>query len=195
MPKINYEITSQAYEIVRNRVFDILLDELTNQETYDPIGLGMYAERSIPSNSSECPMVNVSLATVNNNAKQQGQHRSEIIINIDCYDQQESTVDARGDFKAKTQLQKILGKCRYILNDPQYKTLGFVQKFINTTYTRDLVIFEHQTQDIENIQLGRLTFVVVCEETNALITANLIEGYQTKVRLEDSEKGFFSTTP
>lgn len=192
MPKIDFQIGQQSFEIIRTRVFDILVDELSGQTAM--AGVGVYAERTVPFDSSELPAINIKVAQIDNSNKHQGQSRQEQVFTIDSFALGVSGDDSRGDFLAALEAQKIAGVCRYILEDTRYKTLGFVPPFIEKVFVRSLSFTDHNTNDTEYIQQVRIELVVQAPEINQLVPPRLLEGYQTEVTLDNSDSGFFRTT-
>lgn len=192
MPKIDFQIGQQAFELIRARVYDILLDELSGQTTMS--GIGLYAERNIAFSAEELPAVNIRVAQIDNSNKHQGQSRQEQLFTIDCVSAGKSGVSTRGDFISATKAHQIAGVCRYILEDTRYKTLGYTTGFIERVFVRAILFNSEQTTDTDYITTVRLELTVQAVEVNTLVPPRLLEGYETTAKLEDSNTGFFRTT-
>lgn len=195
MSKITNIITSQGYEIIRDRIATILADEIDNQAvmTYDPYleSLDVKVEAKNPNDISELPLVNVSIANVDYANKNQGSVDGTITINVDAYTSAPSENGNDGAKIATLYLHRILGICRYVLEDPIYKTLGFLQPQIMRTLVSNITFKDIDNNDANNVAMGRLTFTVVANEPNKLIVPQLIAGYQTTINLDNTSNGYF----
>ena len=193
MAKINNIIPPQNYEFVRDQVADILNDEIGNQVLltgdYDQ-DAEVYVERNTPFNESELPAVNVSLDSGTWDNKHQGSVAGLYIINIDSVFNANTTRTEAGDTTASLEAQRMAGKVRAILEDPIYKTLGFVPPFISRTYCRELKIGSPNVPDMKNTIVARVALYVQVCETTPLKVPNLIESYVTTVRLGNSGRGY-----
>lgn len=194
MPKISQIILPQNYEFVRDRIAEILTDELDHQLAltgdYD-LDVLVDVERSTPFDESELPAVNVSLDLGSWGNKHQGSVAGTYIFNIDCITSSKSTQDKAGDVAASVKTQRIAGLCRAILEDPLYKTLGFTAGFVIRTFCNDMKFGTAGSPDAKNTIVSRITFNVQVSETSKLTIPNLIEGYDTTVKIDNTSKGYF----
>jgi hypothetical protein len=110
---------------------------------------------------------------------------------IDFYTSAKSTATDGGDKLATFKLHSLLGICRAILENPQYATLGIARPSLNRTTVADIAVEQPQnTQDGASVIMGRLTFdVSVCEGVQ-LIDANNIAGWETSVKMDETETGY-----
>lgn len=194
MSKINTVIPKQKFEYIRDRVFEIIMSEFEGQylQSYDPdLDLSVFIERSTPLDKTELPGIVVSLAAGNFGNKNQGSVDGTYQINIDHYTSAKSAAGVSGDTYAAKKLHKILGISRAILEDPIYKTLGFTPPFIMKSFISELNIAAQNKEDAENTSMGRLVFNVVANETSKLLIPDLIEGYNTSIKIDNSGKGYF----
>lgn len=194
MSKINHIILPQNYEFVRDRIAEIITDELHNQllltGEYD-IDAEVYVERTTPFDESELPAVNICLDSGSWGNKHQGSVVGTYIFNIDCVTSAKATKSGPGDTASTIKSQRIAGLCRSILEDPIYKTLGFTPPFISKTFCSDIKFGSAGSPDAKNIVVSRISFHTVVNETSDLIIPNLIEGYQTVVKIDNTSKGYF----
>lgn len=193
MAKITTIIPPQNYELIRDRIAIVLADEIDNQVVlnYDPyIDVTVYCERTKTFDKTEMPCVNVSLANGSYSNKNQGSIDGTYIFNVDVYTNSKSTISQDGDVRSAFNLQRILGICRYVLEDPLYKTLGFSPGFIMTTKVNDFNFAVPENMDTLNHTMARLTFSVTANEKNTLKTPNIIDGYKTTLKIIESEKGY-----
>lgn len=194
MSVINGIIPSQKFETIRDKIGSILADELANQcsLTSDPVlDLDVWVERFIPFDESELPAVNVSLATGNFAGHTQKSTEGTYTYFIDVHTKAPTTAVDKGDSLAMVKLQKILGVCRAILEDPKYKTLGFDAPIIFNRKFETLAIADPGKQDAASAVMGRLGFLVKTTETVELINAPLIGRSDTRIKLFETDKGYF----
>jgi len=65
MAQLNQPIPTQKFELIRNRIANILIDEITNQITLqysDLFAMGVFIERFPNYDLTDLPVINVSLA-------------------------------------------------------------------------------------------------------------------------------------
>jgi len=195
MPVITNIIPEQPVELVRNRVAEILLDELDNQVSlfmnYD-LDVDVDVESQNPYvDKVDMPLVSVSVLKGNLGNKHQGQQDGKYQLAVEVFTNAKSTAAQKADQRATFHLHKIMGAVRYILEDPKYKWLGYVQNtFIIRTFLSDFIIYESKKDDANCTIGGRwvLNFEVV--ESNTLITPQLADGYLTKAKLYLTAQGY-----
>jgi len=194
MSKITAIIPPQSFEIIRDRIAEILIDEIDGQAVLNYSAylesVKVFVEETII-DAVTTPTINVSVAAGTYSNKTQGSASGLYIYHIDVYTSAKSTNDAPGRKISALRLHKLLGLVRYILEDPIYKTLGIVPGTIERTMSSEINIRQAQAQDAHNIVMGRLTFQVQARESNALLSANLISGFETKIKLNETQKGYF----
>jgi hypothetical protein len=197
MSKITIIIPPQSFEFIRDRIANILIDEIQNQYvlTSDPsINALVSLENRVPNDKTEMPEIVVSVAKGEYGNKFQGTTRVAYSFNIDVFTNAKTNATINGDLLAVKRCHRLTGICRYILEDPQYKTLGFTPPFIVRTSYQDMNIADPAKMDADNTVMARLVFVVEVMENTTLIVPDLIAGYQTKNKIEDTDQGYFSTT-
>lgn len=196
MPQIPAAIPTQAFELIRNRIAEILVDELPSQATLQgdsQLNATVYVERFVPFDLTELPAINVS---INRGAYSEHTQRStdgEYTFNIDVHTSAKSTSTVRGDVLAQFRLQKMLGVCRGILEDSRYKTLGFAPPFIESRKVTAMEFAQPTEGDGTSSVVGRLTFIVRAPDRNGVVTPELIAGYDTQVKLALTNKGYIFT--
>lgn len=199
MSVIAEPISTQAFELIRDRIGVILADELPVQADlkYDTdLDATVYAERFIPFDKTELPAVNVSLArgliSGQTTIRSDGTHT----YYIDVHTSAKSDDGSNGDQKAMLRLHKMLGVCRAILEDARYLTLGFQKPFIMNRHVEEIGIAEPDRSDATSAVMGRIILSVKATETINLVIPNLIAGYETNVKLSLTDKGYiFSESP
>lgn len=193
--KINIIIPKGAHELIRDRIAEILTIEIGKQFilSYDKdFDLSVFIERNTPIDKTELSVVNVFVLEGNYSNKNQGSVDGAFQIIVDIETNSETIGDKGGDYLSSLKCQKILRVCRYVLEDPEYKTLGFAPPFISRVYVSNFKIGQKQNMnDGLNSMLGRITFNVVANEKNSLIDPPLITGYETQLKIAESDKGYF----
>lgn len=199
MAKLNLAIPKQQIEFVRDRVANILYDELSNQYLYtynklfEDVNVALEGKNPYI-DKTELPIVNVSYVKANYSNKHQGQADGKYQIIVEPYCSAPSSATESGDVKATFDVQYLLGVCRYILEDPVYKHLGFAPGFIKRTFVSESVIYEAKKDDALSTVGARLLFEVEVVETNDLIVPKLADGYDTIVKLGLTDKGYIWST-
>lgn len=195
--KITGVIPAQNFEIIRNRICSILLLELETQflRTYDTdLNIEkIYMERMVPFDHTELPALNVGIERGDYGSYHQGQADAIYRYFIESNTKANTNEYVRGDEKAKARVQKLLGKCRYILEDPAYRTLGFDPGIISHRHVESFVFAEATRNDLENTTMSRLILVVKTIETNVLKDTVVVGGNDTRVFLNESDKGYYWT--
>ena len=80
------------------------------------------------------------------------------------------------------------------MEDARYKTLAFAPPSIERTTVKGIAIAEPDNkQDAISGVFGRLTFEVRVPETVDLLQVNIIEGSDTSVKMEETDKGYMYT--
>lgn len=197
MSKIQAVIPPQKFEVVRDRIAEILADEILNQYfmSYDPelLKLKVWLERSKPFDAEDVPAINVCLAKGEWGNKDVKNSDGTYNYNIDCYAKGKTAkIDGgqRGDSLATYKVQRFLGICRAILENPIYNTLGFDKPFNCRVSVDSMILARPNDDDLENLTMGRLIFTVKAPEGVWLKTPNLIAGFDTRVKLGLTDKGY-----
>lgn len=202
MPKITAAIPQHNYELVRDRICQILADELPNQATllgagYEYIGAPVWMERTVAVDKVELSVVNVYLNRIDYDHKDYSGHRSGICTYyIDVYanskyeEQQDGTL-MPADELAGVRMQRLCGIVQYILDNPVYKTLDFQPAHIGQLHVANLQLAEaNNPQNATVTQMGRVELSVKVGENVDLLDAPMIGTYITQVKLYNTEKGY-----
>lgn len=196
MSLIQGVIPRQGFEIIRDRICEILVDEFAGQFILsgdaDLESMKVYMERMIPFDHTELPALNVGIERGDYQSYHQGQSEAVYRFFIEANTFGETDDDFRGDTLAKVTVHKIIGIARAILENPVYKTLGFqAGQLISHRHIESFVFAESTRQDAENVTMARMILVVKCVETTELIEADLISNWNTTVKLYDTNKGYY----
>lgn len=193
MPKINIEIPPQAYELILPRIAEIIIDEFEYQvvSNYNAdIDSNFFIERDTPLGVDEFPAINISLAKGNYDNKNAPSADGTYLYHIDVHTKSKDSSADDGDKLANIQLQKILGLCRYILENQAYKTLGFAPPFIGRVRCINFDIAAPGNQDANNTAMGRLVIEVLANEVSKMGDVRLMAGYDTQIKMGSSGVGY-----
>ena len=198
MSVISEAIAERAFEKIRVRIGEVLASELISQSSLkaDPeLNVKVWWERFVPFAQTEVPAVNIYLAEADFNNETVRNKTGEYSFNIDMYYKADATQAERADKLAMLKLQKLAGVVDGILSNGAYITLGFVPPFISSASVTGFKIGQPtDTKDANSVVMARMSYVVKVRESNKPIIAELIEGYDTTVRLYETELGYFFST-
>lgn len=194
MPAIITDIiASQAFEVVRDRIGLILKEELDNQyalSNEDALKAQVFKERFSSFDKEELPAINVTFDRVEYGQQDQRQTNGTCIYYIDAYANAKTNSAASGDERAKSRLHRLLGVCRAILEDPQYKKLGFTNPLVMYRNVSSIGIAPSDHNDGLSSVMGRIVFEVKVPETTAFIDPIQIADFETTIKLVLTEKGY-----
>lgn len=197
MSKILDPIPPQGFELVRDRIALILADEIANQyllTANEDINATVFLERTVPVDHTECPVVNVSLRTANFADHVAINTDDTVFFNIDVYHKSKTEGDSKGDSLSNLKLQRLLGLCRAILENPVYKRLDFNGvAFIQNRHFESMEIAEPGKQDALSTSMGRLVFSVRIPEVTQLVLTTIAGGFDTSMKMELTDKGYTFT--
>ena len=196
MALINQIIGPQSYEIARDRIAIILKSEIVNQVAltgdYD-IDASVWLERTVKVNTSELdagPLIVVSLATGDYSNQDVMQTTGTYVYLIDIYTKAKTTSTAQGDTRSRLLCQRMMGKCRGILEATQYLTLGFTPGFVMGRKINSIQIAEPEDTGADSMTRARLILEVKLPESQQLSTASLIDGSDTQMFIDITAEGF-----
>ena len=193
MSKINGIIPPQSYELVRDRIGEILTIELANQyllTSDEALNASVFVERFIPFDKTDLPAISVSYSRgdMDNQDVKHADHSATYFI--DCFQSAKSSTSEQGDALSKVKLHRLIGVCRAIIQNPIYNTLDFDAPFIMFRQITSLEIADAGKQDAVSVTMGRLTLNVRIPENTQLIDAIEAGGYDTQVKLYETDKGY-----
>ncbi len=199
MAVINAQIPQQNFELVLERIGEILANELANQFTLFPVpmavleGLVVWKNRYVPFDKSEMPAVNVSLGSGQYDGQTVKSDDGTYLYNIDVFTYAKGTDAKAGDQHSIDRLHRIMGICRAILRNPKFKTLGYETPpgfVMGIPHVNSIQFATPDPDDTARNVMGRLVFSVKLPETTELIEPELLYGYQTVVKLSETDKGY-----
>lgn len=194
MSIINAIIPAQSFEIIRDRIGAIIADELSNQQRLSGdlnLKAKVFIERFIAFGHSELPAINILFDREEFVSRTAVDAQGIGRYIIQCYAFAKTDDIDRGDTKAMIRLQKMLGIIRAIIMNPKYVTLGFLNPFIWNREIESITISDPgRSPDATNSVTGRIIITVKMPETTELIEPTLAAGFNTTVRLADTDMGY-----
>jgi len=196
MAKINYLIGKQGFERVRERLGEIITDELANQVTLDTqnpadINAKVWAERGQAFDVSELPAINIILAKGNFDNEDSQTTDGTYTFMIDAYSSAASKDGKDGDFLTALKIQRMIGIIREVLCDHQYRTLGFAPGFIGHVDVNNISFPDPlQIHDAQSANVGRLQLTVRLIESATPEEPLLIGSFKTSVKISTTNKGY-----
>jgi hypothetical protein len=193
MSKIQGIIPAQQFEVVRDRIGEIIADELANQvdlTNNSEIDAEVFIERVIPFDKTDFPAINVALAKGDNAGKTYISSDWGHIYYIDVYCSGKANNSDQGDKRAILKLQKLIGIIRFIFESPYYKTLGFTAPSIQRVGVKSFFLAQPDKDDAGNTVMGRVELNVEVPEGSETISGVVAAGYETKVKLAETDKGY-----
>ena len=197
MPKIDYLIPPQNFEIVRQRIGEIIADELSHQVVLDTdsgadINARVWMERAQAFSHTEMPAINVLLAKSGYDNGDANVDDGTYTFEIDVYACAKADADSRGDFLAALKMQRMCGIVRTIFTDQAYRTLGFAPPYIERVSVVGMNFPDPlPVQDTLNVVMGRVTLTVRVNEDGKAKDPELIGSYTTQIKLETTNKGYY----
>jgi hypothetical protein len=188
-------IPQDNFEVVRDVIGGILLVELLNQKSLQGFneGINIYQERVIPIQADESLYINVVFDSeaYSNFTATNSQGAAQYFIDVYTTGNADPDNAVTGDMDSATRLHRFLRMCRYILATDVYRTLGLTPGFIGNKQVTAIATGEPvHTADSNYSRLGRITFTVKMQETQATVLPEVLGGSDTMVKLQQTEHGY-----
>lgn len=192
MALINGIIPTSKFELIRDRIGQILVTEFVNQAALtgdSDLNVSVYSERFIPIDKTEPPLINVCFASGTYDNKNIKSVDGNYIYNIDFYTVAKTTNEQSGDTAATKKLHRLMAIARAIIENPRYRTLGYDAPFNCNIAVSSIMVSDPVGVDSTHKVQGRLTVSVRVPETVELLTAQTIGNNTTRVLIDDTSKG------
>ncbi len=195
-------IQRRGFELVRDRIGQILVSEFENQLSIsdqlpdsdadklpfiEPI---TYVERFRRIDSNEVsvkPLVNVMNSTGDYDSKSMADSDAEHTYFIDAY----LTKKGVDGSKALFNLQRLLGLIRGVLSNPEYRTLLFPPGLIQSVRCNNIAIRQPEQETTDNAVMGRVNFVVkFTQDENLKTPEQWVDSAITNVTLGETSEGY-----
>lgn len=191
-------IPAQGFEIVENRIAEILLEELTNQQCLQKLTdeFGIFIERQEPYDKSEDVMISLSFRDGNYEGYNSRDCQGEYMYFIDIFTKGAGSLDQTPSINAKDKLFQYSGMIRYILNSSKYPTLKFPPGLIGGKYVKKITFDtdysnfgNHSNYDGAFIRFCRIIYIVRVQENQSLWDGIPLQGNDTRITYDNTEKG------
>lgn len=198
MAIITEVIPDQAFLIVQNKIAEILLDEITNQNNIQSLDseFKFYKERINPYDKSEDVSISIAFREGDYDEYSQKQVQGQYMYFIDIFAGGIESDDETLSANVANKLFKYCGIVRYILSSGKYPTLGLPLGLIGNKQIKK-VTFDtdysnwgnHSNYDGSGIRFCRIIFLVKAIESQKLWEGIPLEGNDTVFYYEQTAKG------
>lgn len=194
MARINYAITDDYFEIIRDKIAEILLDELPNQATLlnnpDLNFTQIWKERTTNFNLNELPALNLSTSEVGYNDKFPGERYTTPVYFIDIYVSKIHEQNNNADQLSMDAGWRIARVIQGVLDHDEYKDLT-IAPFVRHAEVRVTRAGEADSDGGGKVSIIRVEYMVDTYSSQGALDPEQILGSDTTVRLNDTEKGYF----
>lgn len=198
--RISTIIEPRSFELIRDRIAQILVDEIQNQGAInydDDLSAinSVYVSRNTAYQQSEGTVVNVAFVECDYENHSINKTVGVYQFHIEVTTSNATSGGVDGYTNAEVKLHKILGVSHAILSNAAYVKLAFTSAFIEHRSVSKMQIGQaRDNQDMTSTVFGRFILTVRAVETTDLPTATLIAGYDTTARVGQTDKGWVWST-
>ena len=203
-PQLIEPIGLQAFELIRDRIAQILTIELASQATLTGdtqlAGVKVFSERFVPMDQTECPSVNVLWSNTQPETDSPRRVDTNNVYAIEVYTKgvteignDSGAVIELGSSAAAKQAARITGVIRAILASPVYKTLFFDTSDRLVSSSRpgrmmsvDTSTFDENTGNIAKAQLNHNVRLCESQEMQAI---RALEQLTSEGKVDGGDKG------
>lgn len=183
-------IPDQPFQIIQNRIGEILLEEITAQHALQSLesSFELFVERIHPYDVSEDVVITLACREQDNEeyTQQSSQGKNLYFIDIFCGGIESADRSMSEDVRLK--LFKYVGIVKYILNSGKYPTLGLPRGLIGNKHVKK-VTFDtdysnwgnHSNYDGAGIRFCRILFSVMAKEETELWQGIPLQGNDSVV--------------
>lgn len=198
MAVITETIPSQGYEIVQNRIGEILATEIANQQDIQGLNddVEVFVERIEPFDKSEDVMVSLAFREGDYEGYTQRDTQGQYMYFIDVFASGAGKGNEAPSTNVRNKLFKYVGLIRYILSSGKIPTLGFPPGLIGGKYIKKITLDtdysnfgNHSNYDGAFIRFCRIIFIVRVQENQELWGGIALEGNDSQLHYETSTKG------
>lgn len=191
---IDFEIPKQGFEIVSERIGQILFEEISNQiQTYGfTENVEIYSERITPIGNDEEVVINIlaSSASYSSQTRSDIEGATRFYVDIYCNKGQED--GKTGDENTSSLMLKYLGIVRYIMSFPDYVYLGLDEpRLVGGGQVESWEIQEPDyDQNTDFNKFARMVLAYRVNESVEFLKGVPLQENHTTVKLELTEKGY-----
>lgn len=198
MAVITETIPPQAYEIVQNRIGEILAEEIANQVDIQGLTdeVEVFVERIEPFDKSEDVMISLAYREGLYEGQTQQNTQGHYTYFIDVFCTGKGVGDEPPSTNVRNKIFKYIGMVRYILSSGKMPTLGFAPGLIGGKYVTKMTLDtdysnfgNHSNYDGAFIRFCRIHFIVRVQENQLLWEGIPLEGNDTNIQYETTNRG------
>ena len=191
-------IPPQPVEIIENRIGEILVTEIANQQNLQFLteNVGVFLERIEPFEKSEDVGILLTLYDGDYSEFTQQSSQGSYMYYIDLYCTGEGNSTETASINSKNKIQKYVGMIRYILSSGKYPTLGFPYGLIGNKHIKKILydvnysnFGNHSNYDGSYVRFCRMILMVNCIENQDLWLGIPLQGNDTNITYENTSKG------
>ena len=183
-------IPDQPFQIIQNRIGEILLEEITAQHTLQNLdsSFAFFVERISPYDVSEDVVITIACREQDNQeyTQQSSQGQNMYFVDIFCGGIENGNQSISENVRLK--LFKYVGIVKYILNSGKYPTLGLPRGLIGNRHVKK-VTFDtdysnwgnHSNYDGSGIRFCRIIYLVTAREETQLWEGIPLQGNDSVV--------------
>jgi hypothetical protein len=170
-------IPDQPFQIIQDRIGEILLEELTAQHVLQDLdsSFELFVERIMPYGESEDVVITIACREQDNQEYTQRNSQGHYLYFVDIFCGGVEGGNMSMSENVRLKLFKYVGIVKYILNSGKYPTLGFPRGLIGNKHVKK-VTFDtdysnwgnHSNADAVGIRFCRILFSVTALEENLL---------------------------
>ena len=183
-------IPDQPFQIIQNRIGEILLEEITAQHELQGLesDFKVFVERIQPYDVSEDVVITLACREQDNQEYTQSVSQGQNLYFIDIFCGGIESEDRTMSEDVRLKLFKYVGIVKYILNSGKYPTLGFARGLITNKHVKK-VTFDtdysnwgnHSNYDASGIRFCRILYLVTANESTELWQGIPLQGNDTVV--------------
>jgi hypothetical protein len=183
-------IPDQPFQIIQNRIGEILLEEITAQHALQSLesSFEIFVERIHPYDVSEDLVITLACREQDNQEYTQQSSHGQNLYFIDIFCGGIESADRSLSEDVRLKLFKYVGIVKYILNSGKYPTLGFPRGLIGNKHVKK-VTFDtdysnwgnHSNYDGSGIRFCRILFLVTAREETQLWEGIPLQGNDSVV--------------
>lgn len=198
MAIITEPIGSQGFERVSNRIAEILVEEIANQQEVQSFEehVEVFLERIEPFDKNEDVMISVAFREGDYDGQNSRDVQGSCMFFVDLFVSGYGEGEDSPSIVAKNKLYRYLGLIRYILSSSKLTTLGFPPGLIGGKYVKKITLDtdysnfgNHSNYDGSFIRFCRVIFIVRIQENQLLWEGIPLQGNDTQIAYENTPNG------
>lgn len=198
MAVITEIIGAQGFDLVANRIAEILTEEISNQVTIQNFDetVEVFLERIEPFDKSEDVMISVALREDDFEGYNPQDVQGNCMYFIDLFCSGYGQGEIAPSIISKNKMYRYAGLIRYILSSNKLNTLGFPYGLIGGKYIKKFLVDtdysnfgNHSNYDGAYIRFCRFIYIVRVQENQKLWEGVALAGNDTNITYENTDLG------